>query len=132
MANPGTPPNLAPHSLTFLAASSPSHLIFFLENCGKILRRFCFHVDVNAALEMAFNWGGEGKTPLPFCSTVCALPGTNTFGKDTASSQGSLLIAFKLHFNRTDHLWEVQKKKNPYMLRSKMHGEHSKFAFTTR
>lgn len=27
--NPGTPPNLAPHSPTFLAASIPSHLIFF-------------------------------------------------------------------------------------------------------
>lgn len=93
MANPGTPPNLTPHSPTFLAASSPSHLIFFLENCGKILRRFCFHVDVNAALEMAFNWEGEGMIPhlaLP----VCALPGMDTFGKGTVSSQGFPLDCF--------------------------------------
>lgn len=111
MANPGTPPNLAPHSPTFLAASSPSHLIFFLENCGKILRRFCFHVDVNAALEMAFNWVGEGKTPRTIL-IYCMCPARDGhLGKDTASSQGSLLIAFKLHFNRTDHLGKCKKKK---------------------
>lgn len=58
--NPGTPPNLAPHSPTFLAASIPSHLIFFfLENCGKILRSFCFYVEVHDALEMTFNGEGE-------------------------------------------------------------------------
>lgn len=62
MANPGTPPNMAPHPPAFLAASIPSHLIFFLENCGKTLRSFCFHVEVNAALEMTFNWQGEGMT----------------------------------------------------------------------
>lgn len=71
------------------------HTSFFsLENRGKILRRFCFHVDINAALEMAFNWEGEGMTPLPFHSAVCALPGTDTFGKGTVSFQEFPLDGF--------------------------------------
>ena len=60
MANPGIPPNLVPHSLTVLPASIQSHLFFFfLENCGKILKSFCFHVDVSAALRER---GREGMT----------------------------------------------------------------------
>ena len=63
MVNPGTPPYLVPHSLTVLLASLQSRLIFFfLENCGKILTRFCFHVEVTAALGRTFNCEGEGIT----------------------------------------------------------------------
>lgn len=61
---------------------------FFLENYGKILRSFCFQVEVNATLERSFNWEGEGMTfwvpPIILLYVTCSE--MNIFGKSRMSS----------------------------------------------